>query len=296
MIEGIIFEALEKPKRTSKGIIARCPACAASGEDKSATNLFIGDRGFCCAKYKGDKEHSKVIFQFLKNGVLSDDYSISTTTQEIIRCPKVWSNEFLDKLYPIDEYWNNRGISSETLRLFKGGFLPNGTYELSNRYVFPILNKSNQIVGWAGRKTTNGGNSPRWKLKGDKNSWVYPALSIPNIKETGYVYLVEGISDVLYLYEHGYKNCLCLFGTVILPELFKELIKLTNTKIVLALNNEVENNSIGNNAAEKIKKNLLNFFDEDRIIIKLPTKKDFAEMSKEELEIYFNEPIKNTTT
>lgn len=294
MVSTIDTDILQNVKRLSKGISARCPACAAIGEDKSGNHLFVGDSGFCCIKYKGDKDHSRAILEFLKNnGAVAEDFYIKPATAEIIRCPKIWDNKLLDKLLKYDDYWHKRGISSETLRLFKAGYSPKGNFEMSSRYVFPIFNNKNAICGWAGRATwkmteqeMKDKNIPKWKLMGDKNHWVYPLMSHQHIIEAGSVIIVEGISDILYLYEHGYKNCICLFGTAPLHGSLKYLISLTKAKIVIALNNE--ESEVGNKCSEKIYNHLLNFFDSKRLVIKLPPKKDFALCSKQELNEYFS--------
>ena len=55
---------------------------------------------------------------------------------------KVFENENLTKLIPDHSYWNNRGISKETLSTFKGGVIDSG--KMAERYVFPIFNKQSK--------------------------------------------------------------------------------------------------------------------------------------------------------
>jgi DNA primase len=130
----------------------------------------------------------------------------------------------------------------------------------------------------------------RWKHLGAKNKFIFPKYSIssPVIKEKGYVILVEGIGCVLKNFESGYKNTICLFGLSISQAIFKYLISINPKYIIISTNldekKELEINSeIGQKTAEKLKRKLSKFFDENNVIIKLPTKKDFAEMSKNEV-------------
>lgn len=58
---------LQKTRRVGSKITARCPACAATGADKSGTHLFInqGTGQFGCAAYPGDAEHRREIFRLV---------------------------------------------------------------------------------------------------------------------------------------------------------------------------------------------------------------------------------------
>jgi len=51
----------------------------------------------------------------------------------------------------------------------------------------------------------------------------------------------------------------------------------------LNTNNDSEKNNAGNQACEKGMNKLLRYFDARQLSIKLPTKKDFGEMNKEEI-------------
>ena len=51
----------------------------------------------------------------------------------------------------------------------------------------------------------------------------------------------------------------------------------------LGFNNDDDKNSAGNKAAEKNRGRLLRYFDPEQIIISLPTKGDFGEMTREEI-------------
>ena len=63
--------------------------------------------------------------------------------------------------------------------------------------------------------------------------------------------------------------------------LINALIKYDVDTIVLAFNND--KNLAGNEACKKAHKKLLKFFDREQLLIHLPTKNDFGEMSKDEI-------------
>ena len=67
------------------------------------------------------------------------------------------------------------------------------------------------------------------------------------------------------------------------------LLSINPDKILIATNNEPDNNLIGNLAAKKIEKQLLHFFNRDKIVIALPYKKDFNLMNKDEIQKYKSE-------
>ena len=87
---------------------------------------------------------------------------------------------------------------------------------------------------------------------------------------------------MLALWDAGIKNVIVNFGLNVSFAIINTLIKHDVEKIVLALNND--ENLAGNQAAQKAHKKLLKFFDRDQIQICFPTKNDFGEMQKEEIQ------------
>jgi hypothetical protein len=79
------------------------------------------------------------------------------------------------------------------------------------------------------------------------------------------------------------------FGLAISPKITKFLLENSVQEVVIAFNNDSFNNSAGNEAAKKAKSKLLMFFDENQVKIKLPSKKDFGLMSKNEIDLYMKE-------
>lgn len=194
---------------------------------------------------------------------------------------KTFSKDLLIKLRKDYSYWNARGVSNEILELLQGGVADNG--KMANRFVFPIFNEKDEIVGFSGRDLT--GFSPiKWKTISSKSNWCYPLkINKEIIIKSKQVVILESAGDFLNLWEAGVKNGLVVFGVELSPQFISNLIRLDVNQIILALNNDFGNNDVGNKAAEKAKEKLLNYFDEGQIKIALPEKKDFGEMSHEEI-------------
>ena len=100
---------------------------------------------------------------------------------------------------------------------------------------------------------------------------------IDNIKEQEWISLsIESKNgDIWALRDaiiHLFGNCKYLWNA---------LIKYDVDSIVLAFNND--KNLAGNEACKKAYKKLLKFFDREQLLIHLPSKNDFGEMTKGEI-------------
>lgn len=198
-----------------------------------------------------------------------------------IKESKIFEKDLLLKLEKKHEYWIERNVKEDTLSLFQGGLAKAG--KMKNRYVFPIFNSKKEIVGFSGRDVTNT-SKIKWKHLGDKSTWCYPSfLNINTLKQSKEVYLIESIGDCLSLWDAGTQNTIVTFGLEISTSILNLLLKLDPNKIYISFNNDNENNRAGNKAAEKSKNKLLRYFDKNQIEIKLPYKKDFGEMSQQEI-------------
>lgn len=201
-----------------------------------------------------------------------------------LKTPKTFDKDLLLKLKKDHSYWINRGVSQEALDLFLGGVAENG--KMKNRYVFPIFNSKKEIVGFSGRDITNK-SKIKWKHLGDKIDWCYPSfLNLEEIKSKKEAILIESIGDCLALWDAGIRNTIVTFGLEISISILNLLLKVDPSKIYISFNNDQEKNNAGNVAAEKGKNKLLRYFDPRQIEIKLPDKKDFGEMSAEEILIW----------
>lgn len=190
-----------------------------------------------------------------------------------LNVPKVFDESMLKDFIPDHSYWNGRGISNRVLESLGGGIVTQG--RCSGRYCFPIINEMGKLVGFDGRLLKNSDFLPKWLKLGAKSKWIYPQINLPFIQSGGRVVLTESIGDCISLMECNINNVLCIFGCEISQTILKELIKLDLEKIYIAFNNDKNNNSVGNRAAEKAQFKLKHFFDAQQIQITLPNEKDF---------------------
>jgi hypothetical protein len=202
-------------------------------------------------------------------------------SKPLLKSTKKFDLDLLSNLENDQSYWNKRGINDETLNQFKGGVGKAG--KMKNRYVFPIFDIKNNIIGFSGRDVTNL-SKIKWKHLGEKNDFVYPLfLNSEAIETQKQVILVESIGDMLSLYQAGIKNILVTFGTSLSLGILNYLLKIDIKKIYISLNNDSNKNNAGNIGAEKTYSRLKRYFDDKQLKIALPTKKDFGEMNKEEI-------------
>jgi len=210
--------------------------------------------------------------------------AILTENKPLIKATKKYSNMTLQKLEPNHEYWIKRGVPIEVMKLFKGGVVSEG--KMKNRYVFPILNGKEEIIGFTGRdiQCSSSSSRPKWKHIGDKSSWRYPLqVNYSIINDTKKAIIVESIGDMLSLWTAGIKNTMVAFGLEVSNSLVNFLLREDPNKITIALNNDESKSSAGNIAADKTYKKLSKYFDKRQLEIKLPTKNDFGEMDTEEI-------------
>jgi hypothetical protein len=211
---------------------------------------------------------------------------------------KTWTEAELTNLLPHYKFYEERGISKDTLRFFKSGFAHSGS--MNERYVFPIYSPDGKIHGWSGRDMT-GKKEAKWKHIGKKSSWIYPAYVplykkltenqtmivfpvLEEIKRTREVILVESIGDMLSLWEKGQRNVLVTFGLVMSSKLGSFIMSLDIDKVVIALNNDIESDiNRGKEAAIAMFIDLMHYMDLSKLKIALPhTCNDFGVMNNEQ--------------
>ena len=128
------------------------------------------------------------------------DSGVKTKPKSRIKTARTFPPDSLEKLTQDNSYWNNRGVSDETLSLFQGGVASSG--RMSGRYVFPIFNSREQIIGFSGRDLTGSETKPKWKHLGDKKEWRYPLkVNSKVFKINKKVILIESIGDMLSLWD-----------------------------------------------------------------------------------------------
>lgn len=138
---------------------------------------------------------------------------------------------------------NWREISPETYRKFEAFQHVSENY--TGRIVFPIRDISGKIVAFNGRHTSAG--IPKYKI-------VPTGAKIPFYPQAnpikGKIILVEGIYDVLNLYDKGLKNSVCASGT---KNVSVEKLELLKIRGVEGIDIFFDGDEAGQNGAKTIK-------------------------------------------
>jgi DNA primase len=114
-------------------------------------------------------------------------------------------------------------VSLKTLQTFEA--FRNAESDYKDRIMFPIRDLKEKIVCLIGRSEDLFEKAKKYKI-------FPPGASVPLFPlhkvepEQGRVILVEGLFDMLNLYNAGYRNALCTFGTNTLNKEKLELLKI----------------------------------------------------------------------
>lgn len=273
---GLDLSKLQNVKPTPNGWQAACPVCRANGSDSTGNHLgILKDGRWSCIIAPNDKLHNKSIWALAGDGSDGGLVISNETDESQIEIEAEWEMSALDRLVKDYSYWETRGISENTVKPFLGGVASNG--KMDKRWVFPIINDNNKIIGFTGR-SLNPRISPKWKHLGKTSKWVWGGKD--DVQSCGRAILVESIADSLSLRESGINESMCLFGVNLSQSLLAYLISVNPQQIIISTNNDLKHD-VGQRAAVKIKNILDKFFDPAKIEIRLPQHqhcKDWNEM------------------
>lgn len=107
-----------------------------------------------------------------------------------------------------------------------------------NRIIFPIFNIKSDIVGF-GARALDDNQMPKYLNTAENpvfnKSWVLYGMNWAKkeIKEKGYVILVEGYFDVLRLHINGIQNCIAPLGTSVTSGHLKLLKRFTDNILII---------------------------------------------------------------
>jgi DNA primase len=102
-----------------------------------------------------------------------------------------------------------RGISAQTLKHFEA-FYTHQVEKLQDRIIFPIRDITGKTVAYVARHTLSNGNPRYINYPSKVQLPVFPPQVPAGYKS---LVLVEGVFDMLNLYDKGLKNVTCTFGT-----------------------------------------------------------------------------------
>lgn len=148
------------------------------------------------------------IFKFY--GILTNNTSIKIAKlKEKLQALKEVNNglEMIKGAKPLTSAF--RGVSLATLKEFEA-FYTDTDEEMVDRVIFPIKDIRDKTTAFVGRHTMSSGN-PRYMIRpSGAQVGLYPA-KLPNHPKN--IVLVEGIFDLLNMWDKGAKNVVCVFGT-----------------------------------------------------------------------------------
>lgn len=176
-----------------------------------------------------------------------------------------------------------RGISSATLKHF-GAFSTDRVEKMEDRIIFPIKDIRDKTVCYVGRHSLSNGNPRYQNYPSGVTIPIFP-LKFPD-KCTSLV-LVEGIFDMLNLYDKGLRNVSCTFGT---SKLYNDTAdKLLSFKVVGIERIYIlyDGDDAGREAAKKIKP-LIEEAGFTVEIIDLPEGEDPGEMQQDDVTSIIN--------
>lgn len=204
---------------------------------------------------------------------------------------KMWEPSTLKRLLPHHDFYLQRGISIETLKMYRGGFATKDAFR--NRYVFPVFNEIGKISGFAGRWATPDmpDAAAKWKIKGPKKDFIYPYFVSSESGELPFsscyddtedAFLVESIGDSLAMTENGLCNNSVTFGVKASAKLKAFLIRLAVKNIIIGMNNDSEKDvNTGLCGSINLYLQLLDYFDPENLFICLPVCNDFSQQHEQ---------------
>ena len=172
-----------------------------------------------------------------------------------------------------------RDISSDTYKHF-GAFTTYLDPKLQERIVFPIKDTKDKILVYIGRSTSQDSEKARY-LVHPQNSEV-PVFPMKFDKPYKSVVLVEGIFDLLNLYDKNIKNVACCFGTNTLHK--NTALKLLPFKVqgIRKVYILFDGDAAGRKAAETLKP-LIELEDFEVEILDLPDGEDPGSLDRENI-------------
>ena len=232
-------------------------------------------------------ENGKQVKDFMKSLNFTEESFIPSQKVEPMEVDQFIDHEEVKTLLPHYKFYNEKKISDAVLKKYNGGFSMSGS--MNGRFVFPVFDINGKAIGLTGRHLLWKSNCtyPKWKHKGRKANWIYPAF-LPKLKkpfykkveETKEIIIVESIGDSLALTEQGLINHIVTFGLDLSSKQLAFLTSLNINKVIISINNDYNSfNNPGQKAAIKMFLKLIKVFDVHNVLIKLPPKiKDFGEM------------------
>ena len=179
-----------------------------------------------------------------------------------------------------------KGVNADVIKDF--GAFTTKQYEMSDYICFPVY-QAGKLKFIEGRyKILNvASSSPRYMRK-PTNAEVSDILfPIDKVKDKSHLILVEGLFDMLNLWQYGYENTVCIFGTQNFKKQKAQMLDDEGCKrATIFMDNDVS----GRKAAVAIQ-GMLEARDIETKVVFAPEGRDAGDLSREELIKLFGEEI-----
>ena len=223
---------------------------------------------------------------------IGEDSSVEIETKQTYKIKKL-KNKLHSKFFGMDIILPSdkinftldfKGVSGSVMKEFES--FTTGQLGLVDYLCFPVYQQGKLRFIEGRYKILNvKTQSPRYMRKPSNASTSDLLFPIDKITDKSHLILVEGLFDMLNLWQHGYKNTVCIFGTNNFRKEKASMIdNLGCTRVTIFMDNDIS----GNKAAENITA-LLAARDIETIIVQPPEGRDAGDLSKSELMKLFGE-------
>ena len=268
--------------------------------DKHGITYNIGGRDFVTRCFNPEHDDSNPSFRidrtsgvghcfscgfkfniFKYYGVLTNNVNLKTIKlKEKLKAvnEQLHGLEFPDGYTPVTTSFRN--ISPKTLKEF-GAFYTTRVEEMGDRYWFPISDITGKTTVFVGRHTLSNGN-PRYMNYPRGVSLPLLPAAFPKGSEHTSMFIVEGIFDMLNLYDKGIQNSVCCFGTNTLHSTASEKLLPFKAQGITKVYIMFDGDDAGRSAAAKLKPVIegLGFYVE---LVDLPDGTDPGDLSAEDV-------------
>jgi DNA primase len=170
-----------------------------------------------------------------------------------------------------------RGIEARILKEFRA--FTTEDLQLTDYICIPVY-QHGKLKFIEGRLSKPSADQPKYYRRPAKASVSDCLFPLDKVKNTSYIILVEGLYDMLNMWQLGYKNTLCIFGATNFNKTKLELIdRIGVTRVDIMMDPDLP----GQRAAEKIA-NLLDSCNIYARIIKLPDGVDPGVLTQKQAE------------
>lgn len=182
------------------------------------------------------------------------------------------------------DYLKDRGISTESIKTFELGYFPGGFNNINRlvkalvqhgvllkdmleygilvegrsflyspfeeRIIFPIKDHLGRYCGFGGRVFKQNDERPKYYNSREADGFIKGRLLFAldaakkSMQEQGYGFLVEGYTDCITMFQHGYKNTVATLGTACTVDHLKLLSRYIKTLYVMYDGDKAGQNAI----------------------------------------------------